>query len=129
MIRKLIIDTNAKRYRFDAAKDFKGLRSFLMLSSNCELIGLARLVDIIDDIKELAVGETMYVCPSKNSPSHSKDLEDLNRFCSSLSSACERGVVPAKYYEPRTSEAFSVKRTERSYIYQTLDTNWRECGV
>ncbi|MBO5957397.1 MAG: hypothetical protein J6Q39_07575 [Bacteroidales bacterium] len=117
----LTLDTK-RSLRFKA-DEFNNLRGFIILqqmNTAVEMIGMRILMECMDAVRDLEIGETIYCVPAKSTCYWGKDLAKVNeranyweRFYKERES-CED-------YRPNWSYSFAIKRTEKNWVYRYVD--------
>lgn len=111
---------NTKRGLRFKAEEFNNLRGFIILHNMniaVEVIGMRFLMDCMDAVRDLKIGETIFCTPSKNNCYWSKELAKVNDRANFWEK--KRNEYPE--YAPVWSYAFAIKRTEKGWVYRDLD--------
>lgn len=80
---------------------------------------LYRLVDAIDEIKELPVGSEIFIVCAKWDCLHEKSIQELNERVNARLSVIEKGYLDSNYTPFRSG--FAIKRTEKGYNYKPIE--------
>lgn len=122
MTHKLFIE-NGTALIWNADKEgFRQMRSFLFTEQAMHPGFLGRFCNVLDDIKEMPVGSTMFVITNKYECYGKSSLDELNDCSQTLERGVKRGDL-TKEYEPDFVRAFYIKRTEKRFSFKNLD--WR----
>lgn len=102
--------------------DFRRMRRVL-ISLDCpmEKAHMSRFLDILDEIRELPIGEEVYVISSRYETYYGLSLEDINNKIASIERWCRREAEFAENYMPIPHSAFRIKRTPKMWKYASLD--------
>ena len=117
----LTLDTK-RSLRFKA-DEFNNLRGFIILQQvniAVGILGINSLMRVMDDVRELKVGEIIFCIPAKGRCYWGDNLEKQNeranhweRFFKEKRS-CED-------YRPNWGYSFAIKRTEKGWVYRYID--------
>lgn len=117
----LTLDTK-RSLRFKA-DEFNNLRGFIILqqmNTAVEIFGMRILMECMDAVRDLEIGETIYCVPAKSSCYWGKDLAKVNKranYWEGFYKERESG----KDYRPNWGYAFAFKRTEKGWVYRYID--------
>lgn len=110
----LTLDTK-RSLRFKA-DEFNNLRGFIILQQrNVEMIGMPILMECMDAVRDLEIGETIYCVPAKSTCYWGKDLAKVN----DRANYWERNIYAD--FKPNWGYAFAFKRTEKGWVYRYID--------
>lgn len=103
-------------------EDFRRMRAFVLISNSgrMESCFVYRLVDVMDEIKDMKVGETKFVIASPYEVMTAKTIERFNATIAMMDEAA-RNELGEKYMYDQFS-AFAVKRTPNLWKFSTLTT-------
>ena len=107
-------------WKADSKADFRSMRAFLY-ATNTHLDSCfgGRLANVLDDIREMPVGETKYCVCSAWDCYTGKSLEDLSYIVNLINKSVERGEIDKQY--GASGHGFSIRRTAKRYIYRPLN--------
>ena len=112
---------NGKALNWTANKEgFRQMRFFLFTEQNMHPGFLGRFCNVLDDIRIMPVGFTMFVITNKYECYGKSSLEELNDCSQTLEKGVKRGDL-TKEYEPDFVRAFCIKRTEKRFSFRNLD--------
>lgn len=109
------------RFNYKTTKeDFRRMRTFVMRvnSGRMESCFAHRLVDIMDDIKEMEIGQQMFVITSPFEVYTAPTIEKFNATIDMMERASKRDL--GSNYMPDEFSAFVVKRTPSMWKYSSL---------
>lgn len=113
---------NYLRFKND---EFQNLRGFMILQLHGKLTpsGLRRLMDIMDEVRELKLGETIFCVPSENEPYAKRSMQAIEETGNMMERAHMRHECDGKLsaYRPIWNYAFAIKRTETGWIHRNID--------
>lgn len=109
------------KFNYKANKeDFRRMRCFILRSENgMDSTFVPRLVDVCDDIREMEIGETLFVISSEYEPYVEKNLAEFNRTVAMMERCAREHGMAA--YMPNENTAFMVKRTAAMWKFTTLN--------
>lgn len=113
------ITLNGNRFRWDAKTDFRAMRAFLMMGATIEKCFLSRLVDKLDEVREMPEGQTMFIICSDYDLCTGKTLDELNKRAELLCKHISEGLLSDRY-APHCA-GFGIKRTAKSFLYIPLE--------
>jgi hypothetical protein len=102
-------------------EDFRRMRTFVMRlnGTRMESCFVSRLVDVLDDIKEMEVGKQMFVIASRFEVYVAPTIERFNATIAMMERASKDDL--GKNYMPDEFSAFVVKRTPSLWKFATLN--------
>lgn len=108
------------QFNFKVSDEFRRMRRYILMAENgLEKTFTYRLADVCDDIKDLQVGESLYVISAKWDVYTAKNLERFNHVVALMDSA-SRSELGDKYM-PNEFTAFVVKRTPKTWKLKSLN--------
>ena len=112
---------NGKALNWTANKEgFRQMRFFLFTEQNMHPGFLGRFCNVLDDIKEMPIGSTMFVITNKYECYGKSSLDELNDCSQTLEKGVKRGDLTEEY-KPDFVRAFCIKRTEKRFSFRNLD--------
>lgn len=99
-------------------EDFRRMRRFIMRAENgLEKVFTDRLVDVLDDVKEMKVGETKFVITSEWDICTAETIEVFNMTIAREEKAVRRGDFgeESAHYMPNDNMAFMIRRTPKTW--------------
>lgn len=110
------------KFNYKANKEgFRRMRRFILRAKNgMNPIFMSHLVDVCDDIKEMKVGETLFVVSPAYEPYVEKNIKELNRVIAMMDEMARENDMPE--YMANEFTAFMVKRTPAMWKFATLST-------
>ena len=118
----LTLDTK-RSLRFKA-DEFNNLRGFIILqqmNTAVEMIGMRILMECMDAVKDMEIGETIYCVPAKSNCYWGKDLAKVNDRANYWE--CKKEEYAD--YKPNWGYAFAIKRTEKGWVYRYIDYKFK----
>lgn len=102
--------------------DFRNMRR-LLISLDCPMAKchMSRFVDIIDEIRELPIGEEVFIISSEYEVYYDYSLSGLNQKIASIEDWCRKEPELGRHYIPHQHSAFRIKRTAKMWKYASLD--------
>lgn len=108
------------QFNFKVSDEFRRMRRYILMAENgLEQTFTYRLADVCDDIKDLQVGESLYVISAKWDVYTAKNLERFNHVVALMDSASRSGL--GDKYMPNEFTAFVVKRTPKTWKLKSLN--------
>lgn len=114
-------NNTGNNFRYNAnTTGFRDMRRFI-LSACCGIDQLFewKLVDKCDDIRDLKVGETLFVITSKRECYTAKTIGEFNRTVAMMDNAARKDL--GVEYLCNGNNAFMVKRTPEMWKFATLE--------
>lgn len=106
--------------------DFRNMRRFL-ISIDCPMskCHMSRFIDLIDEIRELPIGEEIFIISSEYEAHFEFSLDGLNKKIESIENWCRKEPDFGQHFIPHQHSAFRIKRTAKMWKYASLDYDIR----
>jgi len=117
----LTLDTK-RSLRFKA-DEFSNLRGFIIIqqmNTSVGMFGMRSLMECMDAVRELKVGETIFCIPSESRCYWGNNLEDPN-FRANYWERFFKEEGKGESYRPNWGYSFAIKRTEKGWVYRHID--------
>lgn len=110
---------NCFKWHTDSKAEFRYMRGYLLAAHGPEnRCFVSDLVNKIDDLYDLKVGETMYFALSEYMVYTNKNLDRLAEDVSYFEQAMSNAEHPEKY--KARSQGFCIKRTNKLFVYRAI---------
>ena len=109
--------TNVFTYKANN-EDFRSMRRYIMRAENgLEKVFTDKLVDVLDDVKEMKVGETKFVITSECEIYTAETIEVFNMTIAREEKAVRRGDFgkESAHFMPNDNKAFMIRRTPKTW--------------
>lgn len=109
--------TNVFTYKANN-EDFRRMRRYIMRAENgLEKLFTDKLVDVLDDVKEMKVGETKFVITSEWDIVTAKTIEVFNETIARMEKYVRRGDFgkESAHYMPKDNTAIMIRRTPKTW--------------
>ena len=109
--------TNVFTYKANN-EDFRRMRRYIMRAENgLEKVFTDRLVDVLDDVKEMKVGETKFVITSEWDIVTAETIEVFNETIAQMEKYVRRGDFgkESAHYMPNDNKAIMRRRTPKTW--------------
>lgn len=118
--------TEDKRHSNFRLDEFKDMRRYIMLAKGSSIDNsfLYKLVDELDEVKDMAVGSKVYIMPSAWMCYVGSNIKEIERRWNQFETGelwGTLGEMQREHYRPQQLNAFCIKRTEKLWVVRDID--------